>query len=381
MTDPLRVLVVQGGAERAGGERVMLGLVRRLPAHGVEPTVAFAADGPFVDEVRAAGVPVVRLAASARLRQPHRLPAVVRGIADAARGFDVLHANGEKMAVLTAWAARRAGLPAVSWLHDEPLRGPGPFAVHVALRLAPRTTWVACSSWMAQAFERRLRVPVQAIRNGLDLASRPAEAVDPRSVAGWPSDAEVATFVGRLQRWKGVDVFLEAAAAVAPHHPTARFLVVGAALFGWERRYAERLPALAADLGVADRVHFTGHRPDAVALMGGSDVVVHASRRPEPFGMVVVEAMAEGRAVVATRTRGPEEIIDAGRTGLLVPPGDPHALAAAVRRLLEDPEARAELGRQAREAAHRDFSADAMAARFADLHRQLAGTSSAQGRR
>jgi glycosyltransferase involved in cell wall biosynthesis len=237
---------------------------------------------------------------------------------------------------------------------------------------AARHDAVVCgSSWMTRDFHSRLGIKTQLVRNGVDLDACPSVPLDVRRLAGWPADTDVVSFVGRLQHWKGPDVFIRAAAEVAQRFRRARFLVVGDALYGWEEGYAAGLHELARRAGLGGKLYFAGHRDEALGLMAGSDVVVHCSRRPEPLGMVVAEAMALGRAVVATKTRGPQELIMPGRTGLLVAPGDVGALAASVGDLLADANQRSALGQAAAQAVAEDWSGEAMAAGFASIYRRL----------
>jgi glycosyltransferase involved in cell wall biosynthesis len=126
---------------------------------------------------------------------------------------------------------------------------------------------------------------------------------------------------------------------------------------------------LAAELGIADRVHFAGHQSDVHPWYDALDVVVHASFG-EPFGLVLVEAMALGKPVVATAAGGPLEIIEDGISGVLIPPGDPDRLAATIDRILGDRSLAAALGRAAAERAQA-FSEQGMAQRFAALLRNL----------
>jgi glycosyltransferase involved in cell wall biosynthesis len=369
----IRVLFVQGAGHRAGAEGVLLGLVRHLPDHGVRPMVAFLADGPFVDEVEDAGAHVVRCPSSARAHEVWKFRGVARALASVARETeaDIVHANGEKMAIFAGRAARRAGVPSVVRLHDAPFDDASSFAVQLMMRLSPHDEVVTGSNWMADAFLRRWRIHARTIHNGIDLDRLPTQPADVLGIAGWPPDSVVVGFFGRLQQWKGIEVFLRAAALVARDDPKVRALVVGGALYGREEGYASELRELASELGVAERVHFTGHRDDALALMAACDVVVHASLRPEPLGMVVPEAMALGRAVVASRSRGPEEVIDDGVTGMLVPPGDERALATTVAALVSNPDERERLGIAGRKAVAAYWSADRMASEFADLYRTL----------
>jgi len=155
----------------------------------------------------------------------------------------------------------------------------------------------------------------------------------------------------RLAPWKGQHVLLDA----LPHLPTVHALLVGEALFG-ERVYAESLRERARSLGVADRVHFLGFRRDVPKLMRLSDVVVHTSIAPEPFGRMIVEGMMAHRPVVASRAGGATEIIENEANGALVPPGDPGALAQVLADLLADPLGRRTLAKAGFEMALERFS-------------------------
>jgi len=157
----------------------------------------------------------------------------------------------------------------------------------------------------------------------------------------------------------GQHILLQALAQL----PGVRALIVGEALFG-EQAYAERLYALAQELGVADRVAFLGFRRDVPLLMAACDIVVHTATAPEPFGRMIVEAQLAGRPIVASRDGGVVELIADGQTGVLVPPGDPAALAAAVGTLLADPGHAAHLAEQGRRAARARFSRERMLADF-----------------
>jgi glycosyltransferase involved in cell wall biosynthesis len=159
--------------------------------------------------------------------------------------------------------------------------------------------------------------------------------------------------VGRITPWKGQHVFIEAFAR-AFADGDERGLIVGDALFadsgGPEAAYAAGLRHQAEHLGVADRLTFTGFVDDVPSLLATVDLVVHASVEPEPFGLVVIEAMAAGRALIASAAGGPLEIVDDGVDGVLVAPGDVAALADAMRALADDPDRRAALGAAARRA-------------------------------
>jgi glycosyltransferase involved in cell wall biosynthesis len=120
----------------------------------------------------------------------------------------------------------------------------------------------------------------------------------------------------------------------------------------------------AAQLGLGDRLYFAGQREDVPRLMAACDVVCHATRVPEPFGMVLIEAMAQSRPVIATRGGGPSEVVEDGATGLLVPPDDAPAMADAMRLLAADPKRRCAMGEAGLQRVKARFSSEAMASRL-----------------
>jgi glycosyltransferase involved in cell wall biosynthesis len=153
--------------------------------------------------------------------------------------------------------------------------------------------------------------------------------------------------VGTLLPWKGHGVFLKAAQSVISRVPTARAFVIGGVPSGADANYERKLHTLAADLGIADRIVFTGFRNDVPALIQMQRVIVHASIRPEPFGRVIIEAMAMKKPVIASKAGGPLEIIDDGINGFLVKPGDDVDLADRICLLLKDPERAVKIGHDA----------------------------------
>jgi len=166
--------------------------------------------------------------------------------------------------------------------------------------------------------------------------------------------------VANLRQEKAHDVLLAAIAALAPRHPTLALQIVG----DGPRRAA--LEAQARALGVANRVEFLGHREDVPELLARADAFVLPSRS-EAFPNGAIEAMAAGLPVVASAVGGLLDLIDDGRTGVLVPPDDVTALAAALGDLIEDPARAAALGRAARDDARR-YSFDRMVQSFEDLY-------------
>jgi glycosyltransferase involved in cell wall biosynthesis len=191
--------------------------------------------------------------------------------------------------------------------------------------------------------------------DGIDpVPCPPGAGAAVRREFGIPADAPLVGVVGHIQGWKGQLLAAEAVARARRRIPDLRCLVVGG-VHRLGAEYAERLRARVAEPDLAGQVVLTGARRDVLACMEAMDVVLHTSDR-EPFGRVIIEAMAASRPVIAPREGGPTVIVVDGETGLLVPPRDPDALATAIVALIADPARRREMGRAGRARVEAVFS-------------------------
>jgi len=182
------------------------------------------------------------------------------------------------------------------------------------------------------------------VYDGLDLSAFRSrrDARDVRSELGAAPDAEVVGVVGNIQSWKGQRVLVDALDLLRERRPRlVAWLVGGVHRSGLA--YADELTAHVRERGLEKRVLMTGPRSDVPDLMAAMDVVVHSSVRREPFGRVIIEAMAVGRPLIATRAGGVPELVSDGEDGLLTTPGNAEELAAVIDRLLESPGERARL--------------------------------------
>lgn len=272
---------------------------------------------------------------------------------------DILHAHTRTAQVVAHWLSRRHRIPYVTTWHG--------FYRH--RRLGRR--WFPCTGDLTIAISSEVRgslmqdgyVPEHRIRliyHGIDVdhfAQAPSAADIQTYRMSWLSDQRpVIGCVGRLASGgvKGFDLLLGAAKLVQRDIPNLEVLIVGD---GPRRAFLE---SEAARLGIRDRVHFVGAVHDVRIPMTLIDVFIFASRWPEAFGLSLIEAMAMGRPVVATRTGAVPEIIEHGRNGWLVPPDDAEALAEGVLRLLNDPAMAAQLGGAAQVRAREAFGLDRM---------------------
>lgn len=347
---PARVLLVTAAGERGGAEAAMEHMARRLTARRYTPILAAPAGSELLSSWErasfdTAAIPVVR-----RLRNPIDTARAIRSLADLVRQRDIriIHTNGVAAQLHAGLAARRARQPVVSHVRDifDASWTRNGLLHRLSLKV-PRDATIAASNAVASSLRRA--------DTDCDVIPDPVETT---IVAPIERQGPLVLWCGRLQRWKGCHFFLRAARRVFDRRPDARFAVVGGSLFGLEPEYAAELRRQAVDLGIADRVEFAGQVSDARSWMRAADVFVHSSGRPEPFGMVMAEAMIQERPVVAFRHGAAAENVVDGETGRLVPPGDTEALASAICDLLADEPARRAMGLAARRRAVNLFAAE-----------------------
>ncbi|MGQ4601563.1 glycosyltransferase [Nocardia sp. R6R-6] len=367
-------------AAPSGAELATLRLLTALRAGGaVRASALLTEDGPLVGLLRARDIPVtvqrndfdsrsLTIAGSGPLRLitgAGELVRLGRAVGDTLRraNADVVVAQSTKALLIGAVAARRAGIPLVWQVHDRVCADYFGAVLAFALRVLGR--------WAARGVVANSRATLStlSIRRRPALVAYPGiEDAPPVGRAPQrPAEAVRIVMVGRLTPWKGQDVLLRALARMT-HRPAAVTLVGGT--FFDEEDYRDDLERLAAELPIP--VEFTGHVSDPVPYLADADIAVHCSVTAEPFGQVVVEAMRAECAVIAAAAGGPVEIVQPEVNGLLVPPGDPAALAAALDRLAADPALRTRLAAAAAERS-RDFGITATAAAVTRLLETVTG--------
>ena len=197
---------------------------------------------------------------------------------------------------------------------------------------------------------------------------------DIRARHGIPREALLLGTVANLLPLKGYEVMLDALPAILAVVPTVHYFIVG----GGGVEYCARLKAIAAERGIAERVHFSGFQESVGSYLSALDLYVHPSLR-EAFGLAVVEAMVMGKAVVGTTTGGLPEVVAQGETGLLVPPGDAESLAAAVVSLLVDKGLRTQMGRNGKVRAQKQFSLAVFVRQMEQLYKDILGAQKGRG--
>jgi glycosyltransferase involved in cell wall biosynthesis len=363
---PLRLLLVVDSLEVGGAERHVADLAAALHRKGHEVEVACSVAGGLAQRLQEAGVPFRPL--TERLVKRRVSPAYARGVGRLLKekSFDLVHAHIYASAVAAAIATRKTGPRLVITEHTE---------------ASWQTWWTRrVSRWahgrashtiaVSTPIRRRLiekdRVPpdrVSLIPNAVIPAPDDPPNLSGTLPDGWLEEPLVGV-VARLQPEKGVATFLKAAALVSKASPGARFLVVG------DGPLREELRDLVGRLGVEDRVRFLGYRTEARALIRLLDVLVVPSLT-EGSPLIVLEAMAAGVPVVASAVGGVPDQARHGEEGLLVPPGDPEALAGAMDELLRDPRRARRLGAAGRRRTENGFSHETLVRRIEGVYRAV----------
>lgn len=294
-----------------------------------------------------------------------------------AEGIDILHTHSYKpnlYARLAGLPCREGGLRIAAHYHnqyDNKWEKDGSLTLERLLARSSDALLAVSGSVRDHVAERLGVAPerVDVILNGVEAerfaGHDPAAA---RAKFGLPAGRPVVGIVGRISQQKGQEDFLRAAQLLAPRFPEALYLVVGSAD---DEKLLARMQGLAMELGLGDSVRFTGHVTDMPALYAALDVLVAPSRW-EGFGLMLVEAMAAGKPIVASRVGAIPEVVGGSGAALLVPPADPAAIAEAVCALLAEPARRAAMGAAGRERA-RDFSWEASGRRLAAVYERILG--------
>lgn len=369
---PIRVLCLLVSTALGGGPRHVFDLVRRLPSQEFSVVLGAPADGPFFERFRSLGIEVAEL--PLRRLRPGVLAAVVRLVRE--RGIRVIHSHGKGAGLYGRLAGWWTGVPALHTFHGIHYRkyppGLGWAYLWLERRLLPLSHAVIHVS-ESQALEAGAlgladRTKSHVVINGIDakeVREQAERAPLSREALGLPAGAQVVGTVARLDRVKGLDLLVESVRRLAGHYPALALVLVGGGEGEHELRERVR------EAGLAERVRFLGAMAEPPRLFPALDLYVSASRG-EGLPLGLLEAMACGLPVVATRVTGHVDVVADGVTGVLVRPDDPEDLAAGVARLLDAPELRRRMGRAGNERVETRFGIEPMVARLAGLYRQAA---------
>jgi glycosyltransferase involved in cell wall biosynthesis len=384
----MKVLFVSDSTTVSGAEIVLLGCVDGLLANG------HAAHGfirgtnqRLIEAFRSRGVRFTTGAFSDHVIRTTANPVALFGFARSfyavsnemaetirSEQVDVIHSISYPASLYAALATVRTGTAHI-W-HEHNIK-----RIHRANRIIYRRVGNACR-WVigpSGAVTRNLAAAgitptkLRTVYNGIDLGrfrnASPLRVDALRRDLGLRDGEQAIGLFGQMLPYKGHRTLIEAAPRILMAHPSARFYFVGALE---NPPYQHELQTLLAERGLSDRIRFTGWRNDVQDIIRAMDVIVIATTTPEPAALMLMEAAAMERPIVATRTGGTAEIVADEETGLLFQPGDATQLADRVTRILRNREVGRTLGERARERVEREFDLDRHLTIMFELYRQAA---------
>lgn len=363
-------LVMPSASPTGGAEEAFLQLLKSEAAEEVRWQVIFLEEGPLIQYVRpyCTEAHVVRCTRTRNLWRWWKAAGEIASLAKQI-GSELIFGWMTKGHVYGGLAGWRAGLPTAWFQHGIPNTG---MLDRIAIRI-PTQAIFACSSFVADL--QRKQQPgkkVFCVYPGVDLArfnpSVLPETAATREQLGLPANSHIIGIVGRLQRWKGMHILLDAMANVCREYNNARCLVVGG-IHASEPDYLGVLQRQANELGIADQVIFAGPQSNVPLWIHSMDIFVHASDC-EPLGIVVLEAMALGKPTIASVPGGPAEIISDGKNGIVVPSNDCGQLTNAIRRFLSDKSFAKQCGQAAKIRAS-SFTSERLGTCFCDHIKKL----------
>lgn len=357
-----------------GTERQFVQVATGLDQEQFEVEIAcFKPKGPLLQVLRPE-MPVHVYPANGSFYNRHSIVSQLRMMKDIrTRGIDIVHPYGWYPIVFAVPPARLAMRPRII----ASIRDAGAYMTPAKIRALKFACSLADSvlansgagrEWLlAQGIKEE---KIDVIRNGIAVQAPTRWVRDGRirKELGIPADMPVCACIGRAVSGKGIDFYLQAARILADQGRDMRFLVIGA--ISSERNYRSEMEILARELRLDDRVIFMGERKDVADILREIDMVVHPSLT-EGLSNVILEAMGTGLPVVATRVGGNPELVQHGRTGLLIPPENAGEIAAAITRLVDDSEMGRAFGAAGRQRILQEFSVGRMLRQTEDLYLRL----------
>lgn len=400
----MRVVYLNPTGQLGGAERALLDILASLKAADPQfsPHLIVSSQGPLIAKAEAINIPttilpfpssLARIGDSSASKQINKLQLVWRLVV---AGFgmifylkhlkrflrqiapELIHTNGFKMHLLGLWA-RPNQVPIIWHIHDYV--SSRYLMAKLIKRYAHHCDAIITNSYSVATDVRSLcgeTAPIYPIHNGIDLNTYCPDGpkLDLDNLAGLPRALDNTIRVGlfgTLARWKGHETFLKAI-SILPQNLPIRAFIVGDAVYQTDgSQYSiTELRQLAGQLGISNKVGFTGFVDESAAGMRACDIIVHASTQPEPFGLVIIEAMACGRPVIVSNAGGVTELIEEGSNSVAHHPGDVITLAACIRHLARDESLRERLSQEGYATAKDRFDRALMAQKINPLYQKLA---------
>lgn len=383
--EPLRILYLHHNSDIYGSSRCLLRLVESLDRKRFAPLILLADDGPLRQMIETLNIPVVLYPHLDVITRPifrswrlipfllcfpmsvFRLRSVIRE-----NRIDLVHTN-TGVIVTGGLASVLAGVPHVWHIREWFQEFRAFWDIFGRYILATSTRVICISKAVADQFPSSQKITV--VHDGLTLETCPTPQAELRKIFRDQFDLRSQFVVGCIGRIKfvrkGQEVLVRAASLLSKKGLRATYLIVGAPFKGNES-HLDDLKKLIHELRLEDQVILAGEMDDPRPAYAAMDLFVLPSAQPEPFGLVVAEAMSMGLPVIATKMGGPVEQVAEGETGFLIPPGDPQALADKIELLMGDAELRRQMSEAAPLRVKKHFSAEQMVLRTEAVYREIA---------
>lgn len=379
------ILYIHHTSKISGAEMSLFNLLINLAKDQFKSIVICPSLGPYVDKLKQHGirVKIFRIRRLKRSLNPlfyilslfSLISFTIKLIGFIKRErISLVHANSFIAGIYGSPGARLTNIPIIWHIRDiiRP-RWVSRFLTFVAGKLASQII-VVSNATGAEFTQRGKKLDkTVTIYNGIDLDefNPNISGIKIKKEFGLNCRTPIIGILGQLAPGKGHKVFIKAARKILKYFPTAKFLIVGDIVYHHEKRYRRKLKEMVANLSLTNNIVFTGFRNDVPEIMSSLDVLVHTSIMPDSLPRVLLEAMALGKPIVATNVGGVPEIIEDGKTGILVSPDNADAVAEAVVTLLQDKERAKQMGLAGRQRVEQNFSIEKHIERVQGLYTEL----------
>lgn len=375
------ILYINDVGKIGGAEKILYNLLSNLDRSRYHAMVLFGSDGPLVKMVSALGIETNII----QMKEMKRIEMEIKGLKFynplaiiynvlqflilifklfiflRKRDIDLVHTNTIQAQLCGSIVAKLIGAKLVCHDHNIQPQGMRRRIISIIGNIFPDGI-ITVSNAVRNSYLPYILHPekITTVHNGIDVGKMNLshKCVDIRKEYEIPEEAIIIAMASVLRPWKGHETFLRAASIIKRNCRDVRFLIVGGEFLDKERGYKDYLVNLGSQLGLEDRVIFTGFRRDVIDILSQVDLLVSASILPDPFPTVILEAMALGIPVVATHVGGVPEMVMEGVTGYLLPPSDPPEMAEKIMLLLKNPIKRKEMGSMAQQSVKDRFTMD-----------------------
>jgi glycosyltransferase involved in cell wall biosynthesis len=349
------ILFLQSSSELYGSGKIILQVLRVYRREGLTPVVVLTGPGPLAEQLMAEGF-ITKIQNLGLLRRKYVNPTgLINRIGKNLKaykflshlhkefGFELVYSNTLAVIVGALWAKRNR-LPHIWHIH-EILPGPAPLVKFLSKILDSTTVSpIVVSEAVFNHWSPKLKVAkLEVIHNGIPYEDYLNETSSTKAELGFPVDKLVITMVGRINPGKGQLFFLEIANRISKTYPQCYFVLVGDPFVGYEF-IEEEIRQRIIDMGLEKQAKNLGFRTDIPKILAGTDIFVLPSILPDSFPTVILEAMASGKPVIATKSGGAAEMVDEGETGLLIPIGDVEKGFEALSALIDNESLRLKMG-------------------------------------